>query len=156
MPLWNLSITNVRVCPSKRLMRVGGAVRQAIQMTRCWYIPMLPGRNVRRERWFLLREDGMMPEIITSTLWTPLIPSDWCRRFMPAFLTILSVNGWTSRKAETTRPICWTRCTITWNGCWPCKTLPTEESTTSWLPLRSRDSSSLRSASSPVMWFRNQ
>ena len=38
------------VCPSKRLMRVGGAVRQAIQMTRCWYIPMLPGRNVRRER----------------------------------------------------------------------------------------------------------
>ena len=46
----NLSITNVRVCPSKRLMRVGGAVRQAIQMTRCWYIPMLPGRNVRRER----------------------------------------------------------------------------------------------------------
>ena len=29
-----LSITNVRACPSKRLMRVGGAVRQAIPMTR--------------------------------------------------------------------------------------------------------------------------
>ena len=36
--------------PIEATYAVGGAVRQAIQMTRCWYIPMLPGRNVRRER----------------------------------------------------------------------------------------------------------